>query len=99
MIIAPGYNMTKVKKNEKYLYVYIYMHTHKILLINTKNMYLLASTLIATQFSAAFDTFSSSQLVKSCADCSSSPEDRVIKCDKQLAIQMNFNLKFLSSYC
>lgn len=52
-------------------------------------MYLLASTLIATQFSATFDTFSSSQLVKSCADCSSSPEDRVIKCDKQLISNSN----------
>lgn len=40
-------------------------------------MYLLASTLMATQqFSAASDTLSSSQLVMSCADCSSSPENR-----------------------
>lgn len=44
-----------------------------------KENYLLASTLIATQFDAAFDTVSSSQLAKSCVDCSSSPKDRAIK--------------------
>lgn len=50
-----------------------------ISLLSTKmTLYLLASTLMATQhFWAASETLSSSQLDISCADCSSSPEDRV----------------------
>lgn len=48
-------------------------------LLSTKmTLYLLASTLMATQhFWAASETLSSSQLDISCADCSSSPKDRV----------------------
>lgn len=56
---------------------------------NEKN-YLLASTLIATQFVAAFDTCSSSQFVKSCVDCSSSPTDRVI----ETLVKWQFKFKF-----